>query len=142
MQPGATSNNDFVVAVDNFGTGVALPTGTALSSAAPSFDTAYTQMSTYWNGRVAQTATLTLPNLTLPNTGSLANPGTALNNAYKAGTIYNLIMQVGKAQFSAANNYAWILNHDVPGELQARFDSGDFHDAREPAAHRPNIGNH
>jgi len=129
VQPGSTNNNDFVVAVDNFGTGVALPAGTALSSAAPSFDTAFTQMSTYWNGRVAQTATLQLPNLTLPNTGNLANPGTAMNNAYKAGTIYNLIMQVGKAQFSAANNYAWILNHDVPGELQARFDSGDFTDA-------------
>jgi hypothetical protein len=41
-----------------------------------------------------------------------------------------LIMQVGEAQFSAANNYAWILNHDVPGELQARFDTGNFRDAQ------------
>jgi hypothetical protein len=79
---------------------------------------------------VGETASFQLPNLSLPNTGSLASPGTALSNAFKAGTIYNLIMQVGKAQFSAANNYAWILNHDVPGELQARFDSGDFHDAQ------------
>jgi hypothetical protein len=39
-------------------------------------------------------------------------------------------MQVGEAQFSAANNYDWILNHDVPGELTARFETGDFHDAR------------
>jgi hypothetical protein len=130
VQPGQTSNNDFVVAVDNFGTGVALPTGSALSANAPSLDSAYSAMASYWNGRLAETATFQLPNLTLPNTGSLANPGTALSNAFKAGTIYNLIMQVGKAQFSAANNYAWILNHDVPGELQARFDSGDFHDAQ------------
>jgi hypothetical protein len=129
VQPGATNDNDFVVAVDNFGTGVALPTGTALSSVAPSFDTAYTAMSTYWNGRVGETAQFQLPNVALPNTGNLANPGTALTNAYKAGTIYNLIMQVGMAQFSAANNYAWVLNHDVPGELQARFDSGDFQNA-------------
>ena len=50
-------HNDFVVAVDNFGTGVALPTGTALSSVAPSFNTAETQMTTYWNGRLAATPT-------------------------------------------------------------------------------------
>jgi hypothetical protein len=87
-------------------------------------------MTSYWNGRVAETPTISLPNLTLPDTGSLANPGTALVNAYKAGTIYNLIMQVGEAQFSAANNYAWLLNHDVPGELMARFETGDLHDAQ------------
>jgi hypothetical protein len=130
VQPGQTSNNDFVVAVDNFGTGAALPAGSALSSAAPSLDSAYSAMTSYWNGRVAETASFQLPNLTLPNTGNLANPGTALSNAYKAGTIYMLIMQVGEAQFSAANNYAWILNHDVPGELQARFDTGNFRDAQ------------
>jgi len=130
VQPGQTNDNDFVVAVDNFGTGAALPTGTALSSAAPSYDTAFSQMTSYWNGRIAQTASFTLPNLTLPNTGGLANPGTALSNAYKAGTIYDLMMQVGKNEFSGANNYAWLLNHDVPGELQAKFDSGDFTDAQ------------
>jgi Ricin-type beta-trefoil lectin domain len=130
VAPGATSNHDFVVAVDNFGTSAALPTGTALSSAAPSYDTAYSQMTSYWNSRVAETNTFSLPNLTLPNTGNLANPGTAMTNAYKAGTIYNLMMQVGQAEFSAANNYAWLLNHDVPGELTAKFESGDFHDAR------------
>ncbi|MBV9444353.1 MAG: RICIN domain-containing protein [Streptosporangiaceae bacterium] len=130
VQPGQTNNNDFVVAVDNFGTGVALPTGSALSANAPSLDSAYSAMTTHWNGRLAETASFQLPNLTLPNTNNLTNPGTNLTNAFKAGTIYTLIMQVGEAQFSAANNYAWILNHDVPGELQARFDSGDFHDAQ------------
>ncbi|MFJ7214997.1 RICIN domain-containing protein [Amycolatopsis sp. NPDC098790] len=127
---GQTSNHDFVVAVDNFGSGVALPTGSTLSSNAPSYDTAYNQMASYWNSRLAETNTFSLPNTTLPNTGGLANPGTALANAYKAGTIYNLIMQVGKAQFSGANNYNWILNHDVPGELTAKFETGDFRDAR------------
>ncbi len=130
VQPGQTNDNDFVVAVDNFGTGVALPTGTALSGSAPDYNTAFSQMTTYWNGRLAATPTFSLPNLTLPNTGSLANPGTALANAFKAGTIYDLMMQVGKSEFSAANNYAWLLNHDVPGELQAKFDSGDFQDAQ------------
>ena len=129
VQPGATNDNDFVVAVDNFGTGAALPTGTALSSSAPDYNTAFGQMTSYWNGRVGQTASFTLPNVALPNTGNLANPGTALSNAFKAGTIYDLMMQVGMNEFSAANNYAWLLNHDVPGELQAKFDSGDFTDA-------------
>jgi hypothetical protein len=130
VQPGQTSNHDFVVAVDNFGTGATLPTGTTLSSVAPSYDTAYGQMVAYWNARVAETTTFSLPNVSLPNTGNLANPGTAMANAYRAGTIYNLIMQVGEAQFSGANNYNWILNHDVPGELTAKFETGDFHDAQ------------
>jgi len=130
VQPGQTNDSQFVVAVDNFGTGAALPTGTTLSSAAPSYATAFSQMTTYWNSRIAQTASFSLPNVALPNTGNLANPGTALTNAFKAGTIYDLMMQVGKNEFSAANNYAWLLNHDVPGELQEKFDSGDFTDAQ------------
>jgi hypothetical protein len=126
---GATSDHDFVVAVDNFGSGAALPTGSALQAGAPSYDTAYNQMVSYWNGRLAETNTLSLPNVALPNTGGLVNPGTAMTNAFKAGTIYNLMMQVGLTEFSAANNYAWPLNHDVPGELTAKFETGDFHDA-------------
>jgi hypothetical protein len=129
VQPGQTSNHDYVVAVDNFGTGVALPAGTALSAGAPTFDVAYTQMVNHWNSRLAETTGFTLPNVTLPNTGNLANPGTAMINAFKAGEIYLLMMQVGEAQFSAANNYSWLLNHDVPGELAARFETGDYHDA-------------
>jgi hypothetical protein len=125
-----TNNNDYVVAVDNFGNGAALPTGTTLSGGAPNFDTADSQMAAYWNGRIGETANFALPNLTLPSTGNLANPGTALLNAYKAGTVYSLMMQVGQAQFSAADNYAWLLNHDVPGELNARLETGDFHDAQ------------
>jgi len=42
-------------------------------------------MSSYWNGRLAETSTFTLPDVGLPNTGSLTKPGTALINAYKAG---------------------------------------------------------
>jgi hypothetical protein len=104
VQPGQTNNHDYVVAVDNFGTSVALPTGSTLSAGAPGYDTAYTQMVNHWNSRLAEATSFTLPNLTLPNTGNLANPGTALTNAFKAGEIYLLMMQVGEAQFSAANN--------------------------------------
>jgi hypothetical protein len=130
VQPGATNDHDYLVAVDNFGSGAALPTGSALSANAPGFDSADSQMAAYWNGRVGETASFSLPNLALPSTGNLANPGSALVNAYKAGTIYSLMMQIGEAQFSAANNYAWLLNHDVPGELNARLETGDYHDAQ------------
>ncbi len=130
VQPGVTNNHDYVVAVDNFGTGAALPTGAALAAGAPTYDVADTQMVNHWNSRLAETTNFTLPNITLPNTGNLANPGTAMINAFKAGEIYLLMMQVGEAQFSAANNYSWVLNHDVPGELTARFETGDYQDAR------------
>jgi hypothetical protein len=130
VAPGATSDHDYVAAVDNFGAGIPLPSAATLAADAPSEATAYSHLTAYWNGQLAATPTISLPNLTLPNTNSLANPGTALDNAYKAGTIYNLIMQSGEAQFSAANNYAWLLNHDVPGILIARFETGDFTSAQ------------
>jgi len=126
---GQTVNNDFVAAVDRFGSMVAMPSTATLAASAPSFDTARAQMAAFWTNRINATAQPSLPNLTLPNTG-LANPGTALRNAYRAGTAYHLMMQVDKSPFSAANNYAWLLNHDVPGELAARFTTGDFTDAR------------
>jgi hypothetical protein len=126
---GQTRNHDFVAAIDRFGANVAYPSTATLASSAPSFDAARDQMAAFWNGRIGATAQLSLPNVTLPNTG-LASPGTALSNAYRGGTAYHLMMQVGKAPFSAANNYAWLLNHDVPGELAARFTTGDFSDAR------------
>ena len=37
-------------------------------------------------------------------------------------------MQSGEAQFSAANNYDNLLNHDVPEILANRFTLGDFQD--------------
>lgn len=125
---GQTANHDYVVAVDSFGAGLLLPSGSALASAAPSLDTAYSQMTSYWNGRLAVIPTLSLPNLTLPNTG-LSNPGTALNNAYKSAFVYTRIIQVGTAPYSGANNYDAVFNHDAPGILVNRFLLGDFQDA-------------
>ena len=39
-------------------------------------------------------------------------------------------MQVAKAPFSGANNYAWLLNHDLPNILANRFVLGDMQDAQ------------
>jgi hypothetical protein len=129
VQPGQTANHDYVVAVDSFGAGLLLPSGSALTSAAPNLDTAYSQMSTYWNNRLAVIPTLSLPNLTLPNTNSLSNPGSALVNAYKSAFVYTRIIQVGTSPFSGANNYNAVFNHDAPGILVNRFLQGDFQDA-------------
>jgi hypothetical protein len=129
VSPGQTRTHDFVAAVDRFGANVAYPSTATLASQAPNYDTSHGQMVAFWDGKVNATAAPSLPNLQLPNTG-LANPGTALRNAYRAGTVYNLLMQVGKAPFSAANNYDWLLNHDIPGELVARFSTGEFTDAQ------------
>ena len=66
--------------------------------------------------------------MALPNTGGLSNPGTALSDAFKAAFVYTHIVQSGDAQFSAANNYDNLLNHDVPEILANRFTLGDFQD--------------
>src|SRR5262249_10834354 len=119
-----------VAAVDRFGASTAFPSASTLAAQAPGYDTAYNQMTAYWNGRIATTAQPSLPNVTLPNTGGLTSPGTALANASQARTAHTATVQVAKAPFSAANNYDWLLNHDIPGELVARFTAGDFTDAR------------
>jgi hypothetical protein len=125
---GQTVNHDYVVAVDSFGSSAALPTGATLSGAAPNYDTAYSQMQSYWVNRLSTIPVLELPDVALPNTGGLANPGTALVNAYKAAFVYTHIIQTGKAQYSAANNYDNLLNHDLPEIVANRFALGDFQD--------------
>lgn len=126
---GQTVNHDYVVAVDDFGSGQALPTGTTLSSGASSYDTAYGHMAAHWNNRLAGIPTFTLPDIALANT-NLGSPGTQMTNAYKANYVYSRIMQVGKAPFSAANNYAWVLNHDAPEIVANQMALGDFQDAQ------------
>jgi hypothetical protein len=130
LQPGQSANHDYVVAVDNFGSGQALPSAATLTSSAPTFDTAYAHMTNHWNTWLATAPVFQLPNLTLPNTNNLANPGTAMANAYKATFVYTRIIQVGDAPFSGANNYDWVLDHDIPGILVNRFAQGDFTDAQ------------
>ncbi len=130
VAPGQTVQHDFVAAVDTFGSGAALPATDVLTSAAKSYDRAFRDMANYWNQRLSAIPVLSLPDVSLPNTGGLADPGQALDNAYKAAFIYTRIVQVDKAPFSGANNYAWLLNHDLPGMLSNRFELGDFTDAQ------------
>jgi hypothetical protein len=127
---GQAVSHDFVAAVDTFGSGVALPAPGTLTAAAQSYDSAFAHMASYWNQRLSAIPTLSLPDVALPNTGGLADPGTAIDNAYKAAFIYTRIVQVDKSPFSGANNYDWLLNHDLPGIMDNRFALGDFTDAQ------------
>lgn len=130
VAPGATVQHDFVAAVDTFGSGQALPGTATLTSDALSYDRAFGNMAGYWNQRLSAIPTLSLPNITLPDTAGLADPGQAIDNAYKAAFVYTRIVQVASAPFSGANNYDWLLNHDLPGMLANRFALGDYTDAQ------------
>jgi NPCBM-associated, NEW3 domain of alpha-galactosidase len=130
VAPGATVQHDFVAAVDNFGSSSALPTADTVAASAQPYDRAFGHMASYWNQRLSAIPTLSLPNVSLPDTGGLADPGTAIDNAYKAAFVYTRIVQVDTSPFSGANNYAWLLNHDLPGILDNRFELGDFKDAQ------------
>jgi hypothetical protein len=135
VQPGQTVHHDFVAAVDTFSTTVSLPSVSALTpsagnSGALPYDAAYRHMTDYWRHRLSVTPRLSLPNVTLAGTNNLHDPGTAIDNAYKAAFVYTRIVQVGDAPFSAANNYAYLLNHDAPGILANRFELGDYTDGQ------------
>jgi NPCBM-associated, NEW3 domain of alpha-galactosidase len=129
VQPGQTVQHDFAAAVDTFSVGDNLPTAADVSAQAAGYDSAYAHMKAYWNQRLSVIPKLSLPDVTLPGTG-LDNPGDAIDNAYKAAFAYTRIVQVGKAPFSGANNYDWLLNHDLPSILANRFQLGDFTDAQ------------
>ena len=135
VQRGQTVQHDFVAAVDTFSTTTPLPSVAALTPAegnpgALPYDAAYQHMANYWNQRLSVTPNLSLPDVSLANTNNLKDPGTAIDNAYRAAFIYTRIVQVGEAPFSGANNYAYLLNHDLPGILANRFEEGDFTDAQ------------
>jgi hypothetical protein len=92
VQPGQTVDHDFVAAVDTFTVGGTLPTVAQLTSAtshsaAESYDAAFSDMSSFWNGRLKSIPILSLPDVSLPNTNGLANPGDAIDNAYKAAIV-------------------------------------------------------
>jgi hypothetical protein len=135
VNPGRSVHHDFVAAVDTFSTTVPLPSAAAITPApgnpgALGYDAAYRHMARYWNQRLSATPKLSLPNVALPNTNGLQNPGTAIDDAYKAAFIYTRIVQAGDAPFSGANNYAYLLDHDAPGILANSFAQGDYADAQ------------
>jgi hypothetical protein len=135
VAPGQTVHHDFVAAVDSFSTSVSLPAVSALTPSrgnpgALPYDAAYRHMADFWNHRLSVIPYLSLPNVALANTNNLHNPGSSIDNAYKAAFVYTRIVQDGEAPFSGANNYAYLLNHDAPGILANRFELGDYSDGQ------------
>ncbi len=135
VAPGQTVHHDFVAAVDTFSTTVPLPSVSALTPSrgtpgALPYSAAYRHMTDYWRDRLSVIPRLSLPNVALADTGNLRDPGSAIEDAYKAAFVYTRIVQAGDAPFSAANNYAYLLDHDAPGILANRFELGDYTDAQ------------
>ena len=56
VAPGDTVHHDYMIVMDKFGKEYAWPTDAELKAAAPDWDTAHTQMTEYWNGRIESTA--------------------------------------------------------------------------------------
>lgn len=56
VQPGATVNHDYLIAIDRYGNKYDYPTDSVLKAAAPSFDDAHTAMVAYWTHRVEEGA--------------------------------------------------------------------------------------
>ena len=112
----ATVNHDYVVAVDRFGNTYPWPTPQNLV-AAGGFDRHLAHMSKFWNGQLAQIASIDVPDA-------------ALVDAYKSGFIYTQIARSGNRLDTGVNGYEMEYNHDVVGILANLFTQGYFSDAR------------
>ena len=124
-----------MAAVDDFSTTTPLPSRDRADPGEGQPRGASLQRRLPAHGELLEPAALGHPELSLPNVSAgqhqqPQDPGTAIDNAYKAAFIYTRIVQVGEAPFSGANNYAYLLNHDLPGILANRFEEGDFTDAQ------------
>ena len=128
-------HHDFVAAVDTFNLSGTLPTVAQLTPGpanpgAASYDNAFRHMKAFWNQRLSAVTDAFAAECVAAPHERPASPGTAIDNAYKAAFVYTRIVQAEKSPFSGANNYDWLLNHDLPGILANRFELGDFTDAQ------------
>src|SRR5579863_454748 len=112
VSPGATVDHDYVVAEDRFGGTYAWPTASQLA-AAGGYDAHFAHMKAFWNGQLAQTAQLTLPDQQLAD-------------AWKSGFIYIQIDRSGNALDTGTNGYHQEYEHDVIGILASLFNEGYF----------------
>lgn len=118
VEPGRTVQHDYVVAADRFGNTYPWPSDAALVGAG-SYDGAFHRMRAFWNGRLAPLARLNVPDKNL-------------TDAYKAGYIYNQIIQDPNFAINTGENrYDKQYSHDVVGILASRFQLGDFTSAND-----------
>ena len=122
-------DHDFAAAVDTFSTNP-LPTAAAVGASAQPYGRAFAHMASYWQGRLSAIPRLDLPNVTLPHTGGLRQPGDALDNAYKAAFVYTRIVEVGAAPFSAPTTTTGSSTTTCPASWPTGSLMGDFTDAQ------------
>ena len=92
---------------------------------APSYDRAFGTWRTSGIGS-SRVPKLSLPNVSLANTSSLARPWHRDGQRLQGRVRLHPDRAGRQSPFSGANNYDWLLNHDVPGILANRFELGDF----------------
>jgi hypothetical protein len=116
VEPRATVNHDYVIAVDRFGQAYPWPSSQALG-AAGGFDAHFAHMRDFWNTRLASIAQLRLPDI-------------QLTDAYRSGFVYTQIARSGDNLNTGVNGYESEYSHDVIGILTNLFTQGDFSNAR------------
>lgn len=117
VQPGQTVNHDFAIAADRFGGTYAWPSSSSIA-AAGSWDTHYTNMKNFWNGKLGNIVNIT------------QLPDTSLINAYKAGYCYTRIINDGYDIHVGENGYDIVFDHDSIGIITNLINLGDLGDAK------------
>ena len=117
VQPGQTTDFDYVIAADRFGQSYAWPTAAELV-AAGGYDAHHAHMTSYWDGKLAQIAQIQVPD-------------PQLANAYRAGYITTHLVKDGNRLNVGENGYDAIFNHDLVGMLVQLLEAGDLNRARD-----------
>lgn len=118
IEPGETEIEDFVTPVDKFGKDVHWPSVRCILMEAGTWDENFEAMRAYWNGRLS----------TYVQFEEL--PDERLVNAFKAGTIYQLITMRGLLPAVGVNAYRDEFNHDIIGMVETMIECGDLDLAR------------
>ncbi len=115
VEPHASVQHDYVVAVDRFGNAYPWPTSEALAQAG-GFDEHFAHMRAFWDGQLATIAQIQVPDV-------------ALEDAYRSGFITTQIARSGNDLDTGVNGYESEFSHDVIGILTNLFTQGDFQGA-------------
>ena len=115
VQPHASVEHDYVLAVDRFGNDYPWPSTQALATAG-GFSEHFAHMRDFWNQQLAGIADISVPDF-------------SLDDAYRSGFIYTQIARSGNDLNTGVNGYESEFSHDVIGILTNLFTQGYFSDA-------------
>jgi hypothetical protein len=119
IQPGSTETEDFVTPVDKFGQDIPWPKVQDILTSAGTWDENFEAMRSYWNNRLSTYVQIE------------RLPDERLVNAFKAGTIYQLIVMRGLLPAVGVNAYRDEFNHDIIGMVETMIECGDLDLARK-----------